>query len=358
MKHVFITGAAGFIGSYVAEKFVRRQWHVTALVHNRESPRLARLSETGHLTCVKGDITDYGSLNKALMSLDHGCDVIVHCAGRASDVGWRSAFRRTNLDSVKHLVRLTKERDIGRFVFVSTTDVYGLRDFGGEAEGELPLRSCPQNPYPEFKILAEDFIRKELPPARFSILRPAQVWGVGDTTLTARIVDFLTWSPWIVHFGKWRGKNRWPLAHVRNVAMASYLAASMTEAAGKAINVLDNEHTSMDEFYRILARLYLPQKKFKTVTLPFCVGYLVGTVVSGISDVFNLAHPFMDPSLYALYAVSRNLDFSNTTLRDLAALAGEKMVTREQGILELAGLASAIYPKYLRAPSENSLTAR
>ncbi len=336
MKHAFITGAAGFIGSYVAEEFVHRNWHVTALVHKRESTRLARLNETGCITYVKGDITDCESLNKALLlSLDHGLDVIVHCAGRASDIGWRSAFRQTNLDSVKHLVRLTKERDIGRFVFVSTTDVYGLRDFNGEAESDLPLSPYPRNPYPEFKILAEDFIRKELPPDRFSILRPAQVWGVGDTTLTARIVDFLKWSPWIVHFGTWKGQNRWPLAHVRNVAMAAYLAAAMSESAGQTINVLDNERTSMDEFYRILARVYLPQKKFKTVTLPFWVGYVVGAAVSGISNLLNLDHPFMDPSLYALYAVSRNLDFSNKTFRDLADTAGQNMMTLEQGVQEL-----------------------
>jgi hypothetical protein len=118
--------------------------------------------------------------------------------------------------------------------------------------------------------------------------------------------------------------------------MAAYLAATMPQSAGQTINVLDNEHTTMDEFYRILARIYLPQKTFRTIALPFWVGYVVGGIVSGISNLLNLDHPFMDPSLYALYAVSRNLDFSNGKLRELAATAERQMVTLDQGVQELA----------------------
>ena len=336
MKRVFITGATGFIGSYVAAEFVNRNWHVTALVHRQDISRLEHLNTTGRIEYAQGDIADYASLRGAFFSVDEGYDVIVHCAGRASDVGRRSAFRQANLTSVKHLVRLTKDLSIGRLVFISTTDVYGLRNFNGETEDELPLKAWPRNPYPEFKILAEAFIRRELPPANFSILRPAQVWGVGDTTLTSRIVDFLRWSPWIVHFGEWRGKNRWPLAHVRNVAMAAYLAATMPESAGQAINILDNERTSMDEFYRIVGEVYFPEKKFKTITLPFWVGRITGMVVSGISLLLNLKQPFVDPSLYALYAVSKNLDFSNKKLRDLFEAAGRLMISLDEGIRELS----------------------
>lgn len=336
MTRVFITGAAGFIGSYVAEEFIERDWHVTALVHRQAPSRTEPLNESGRITYAKGDITSYDSLRDALLSTEETPSVIVHCAGRASDVGRRDRFRETNLTSVQHLVRLTKEAGINRLVFISTTDVYGLRDFEGEAEGELNLDAYPPNPYPEFKIRAEDFIRKELPPDRFAILRPAQVWGVGDTTLSSRIIDFLKWSPWILHFGKWQGQNRWPLAHVRNVALAAYLSATLPEAAGQSINVLDSENTTIDDFYRILAKIYLPEKSFKTLTLPFCLGRLVGALVSGVSNLLDLDHPFMDPSLYALYAVSRNLDFSSGAFRRLAADAGEKIVTRDQGVAELA----------------------
>lgn len=335
MKSVFITGAAGFIGGYVAEEFVSRGWNVTALVHRNRSLKLDRLERAGNLATVSGDAADYESLRMAFRSGLKECRAIVHCAGRASDVGRRREFRRANFDSVRNMTKLLEDEGIDRLVFISTTDVYGLRDFNGEAEDDLPLKAYPSNPYPEFKILAEHYIRNQLAPRRYSILRPAQVWGEGDTTLTRRIVDFLKWSPYIVHFGRWRGDNRWPLAHARNVATAACIAATSGEAAGKAINVLDDERTSIDEFYRILAGTYLPGKELRTVTLPFSAGYILGSCVSGISNILNLNRPFMDPSLYALYSVSRNLDFSNKRMKNLFMNAGCSLYDRASGVREL-----------------------
>jgi nucleoside-diphosphate-sugar epimerase len=344
VRHAFITGAAGFIGGYTVRRFTEEGWHVLALVHRTASPELTRLAHAGSVTLVTGDVTDPAALRTALALVlaRRGAvlDAIVQCAGRASDVGWRREFRRTNFESVRGLVGLVREWNVGRLVFVSTTDVYGLRDYHGESEDELALGARPRNPYPEFKIAAENLIRTELPPDRFAIIRPAQVWGVGDRTLTSRIVSFLQTAPWIVHFGKWRGQNRWPLAHVRNVALAAFLAATLPEAGGMAVNVVDDEHTTIDEFYRILARIYLPHRTFRTVTLPFWLGQCVGAVVSGLSSLLNLKQPFADPSFYALYAVSHNLDFSNRKMKQLAASAGRALVTREAGIRELEEAAS------------------
>ena len=335
MKHLFITGASGFIGKHIVDQFLDHNWHITALIHKSKPEGLEYPADYTHLEYVHGDITDFESMRNAFIAGNKQYDAVVHCAGRASDVGWRREFRRANLDSVKHLVQLTKQLDIAKFVFISTTDVYGLLDFNGEAEEELRTIPHPANPYPEFKILAEEHIRAELPLNRFSVLRPAQVWGPGDTTLTKRIVDFLKWSPFIVHFGKWRGGNRWPLAHVYNVATAAYLATTLDEACGQAINVVDNETTSIDDFYRIATRIFLPEKKFRTVVLPFPIGWIIGSVVSGISNIFNMNHPFMDPSLYALYSVSRNLDFNNDKLKTLFDIAGSTIFTRKEGIREL-----------------------
>lgn len=340
MKHVFITGAAGFIGGYLVNQFVDEGWHVLALIHRRTSPSLDALGAKGLVTILRGDLKNMppieASLAAVLKTRQATLDVIVHCAGRASDVGWRSTFRKANYDPVRNLVQISRTMNVQRFVFISTTDVYGLSNYHGEAEDELTLRARPSNPYPEFKIAAENLIRSALPANQFAIIRPAQVWGIGDRTLTPRIVDFLKTSPWIVHFGKWRGQNRWPLAHVRNVALTTFLVAVDPDSGGHAVNVVDDEHTTMDEFYRILAALYLPHKCFRTVTIPFWVGQVFSSFLSWISNILNLDTPCADPSFYALYSVSHNLDFGNHRMKTLITRTNRHLFTREEGIKELA----------------------
>jgi nucleoside-diphosphate-sugar epimerase len=339
MRCVLITGAAGFIGGAAVGLFVEEGWHVLALVHRRVTPDLERLAARKAITLLRGDAAEVTSfkadLMKALGASKGTLDAIVHAAGRASDVGRAALFRRSHVESARALAGLARELGVGRLVLVSTTDVYGLLDFQGEDEEALPLRAFPDNPYPRHKIEAEAAVRRELPPAQWAIIRPAAVWGAGDRTLTPRIVAFLRSSPWIVHFGRWRGRNRWPLAHVRNVAQALFLAA-VSPRAGLTVNVLDDEVTTMDEFYRLLASIYLPGKTFKTVCLPFWVGQLAGAVVSRLSTLLNLDRPFADPSYYALYSVSRNLHFSNRRMRELFAEAGRRPVSREEGLKELA----------------------
>lgn len=341
MNAVLVTGAGGFIGGYVVSEFLRRGWRVFALVHRRRSERLDALAAAHpELTILSGDVADARSLASVLDTATAGArrppDAIVHCAGRASDVGRWRLFRRANVDPLAHLADLMQRVPVGRLVFLSTTDVYGLRDAHGEEEDALPLQARPRNPYPLSKIAAEAVIRSRLPADRYVILRPAQVWGVGDTTLTARIVGFLRASPWIVHFGPWRGRNRWPHAHVRNVAAACALAAVRPEGAGRAINVVDNEHTSIDGFYRLLAAVYLPHRRFGAITLPRAAGVAIGWPISAVSTLLGLRHPFADPSHYAAYAVSHNLDFGNRRLRELFAAAGEEQLTLQSGLDELA----------------------
>lgn len=184
-----------------------------------------------------------------------------------------------------------------------------------------------------------------MPPDKWSIIRPAQVWGVGDKTLTPRIVNFLRHAPCIVHFGKWRGANRWPLAHVRNVATAALLAATAPEAAGQAINIVDNEHTSIESFYRLLASVYLPDKTFRSITIPFWCGVVYGAIISALSNLFNLDHPLADPSLYALYSISHNLDFGNQRMQALFQTYGNPIITRDEGVAELRISETAFQPE-------------
>jgi polyketide synthase len=337
VNSVLVTGAAGFIGGHTTAAFAAAGWRVWALVHRHRSTRLDRLEREGAVRVLTGDITDPASLGEALaVCRENGPPpVVAHCAGRASDVGRDRQFRRANYESVRHLGEAVLRGEVAHLVFVSTTDVYGILDHAGTGEDVTPLRAVPNNPYPRYKIQAEHWLREHVPAERWTVVRPAAVWGADDPTMSARVVSFLRISPVIVHFGPWRGRNRWPLAHVRNVAQAIRLAATLPMARGLAINVLDSERTSVDEFYRLLAAAHFPGRRYGTFCLPRWVGWPFAAGVSAISDLLGLAEPFTDPSRYALAVVSHNLDFANHRWLALMQEGGITPVTREQGVAEL-----------------------
>ena len=333
MKTVFITGAGGFIGAHVVEHFASKGFKVYALVHENICDHLVKLKDDGKVSLLYGSINAVPELEKQLQELD--IDYFIHCAARASDVGRRIHFEKTNFMAVKNLANMCLRLDIERFVYVSTTDVYGLKDFNNEDEDALDLDIQVKNYYPMYKIKSEQWLQKEMPPERFSVVRPAAVWGVGDHTLTPRIVDYLKSLPIVFHFGKWHGKNRWPLAHVKNVAKALYAAAILSEAGGKAVNVLDNESTTISEFYYIIRDLYLPDRKLREISFPVAMVYLLAWFSSFVSTLFNLKTPLYDPSLYALDTIRHDLNFSNQRLQKWLKASNQKITTRTEGLIEL-----------------------
>ena len=304
--HVLVTGAGGFVGGHVVRRFAAEGWRVTGLVHRRQPKEPV----PGGVAYVAGDISNAPALRKLVADL--APDVIVHAAALASDVGPDRLFRKLNFESVVTLAPLATRK----FIFISTADVYGIRDFNGEDVSTLAFDDNLRNPYPRYKIKSERWLKENLPPARFACIRPAAIWGPGDETLERRVADFLRHSPFIVHFGKWRGRIRWPLADVRRVAEAAWLAATTNRWDGNGVTVIDSRRITADAFYRETAARLFPGRHFRTLCLPMWLGVLVGRLSSGLANMLGRTHVLFDPSYYALRTVSSNLDFADASFPD------------------------------------------
>ena len=310
---ILITGAGGYIGSNAAEYFVKEGFSVTGTVRNNIAQRL--------LSCGaeirKMDLYDFNTLDALF---DEEYDYIIHIAALASDTGKEEKFRIANFEAVKHLARLAMKHGVKRFVYLSTADVYGLHDFHGESEEELGFDMSVTNFYPEYKISSELFLAEELPKERFACVRPCVVFGNGDTTITPRAVAFLKSSPFVIHFGKWHGQNRWPLAHVENVCRTLHGAMVLPQAGGKGVTVLDSKYTTLSDYYKELAAVYLPGKKMREITLPYWM--IWGP--AWFSSRFSGEKPLFDPTLYALDTITSNLDFNNRRMLEYLHAIGKE----------------------------------
>lgn len=306
-KTVLITGAGGFIGSNIVNEFLKNGFKIYAIIHNSVPEEF---EHNRQVELIKCDVTDNKAVSSMFEYLSQKPEIIVHVAGLASDVGADEIFRKLNYESVKIMAQLPCKR----FIYISSTDVYGIKDFNGENEEELPMCEFPKNPYPKYKIKSELWLKENLTSEKYVIIRPAAVWGKGDKTLEKRFLGFLRMSPFIVHFGKWKGQNRWPLANVETLAKVVFSCCLTDEFTGQAVNIIDSKRTTIDEYYRELIGKYFPDKKFRTITLPMWIGKIIGLTSTILSYILRTKYPIFDPSYYALHHISSNLDFDNSKM--------------------------------------------
>lgn len=144
---LFVTGAAGFIGSnYVRRVLATTDDAVTVydvLTYAGNLATLRDLEDQPRFRFVRGDICD----REAVVSAMDGHETVVHFAAEShvdrSIVG-PDAFVRTNCDGTNVLCDIARRVGVGRFLHVSTDEVYGSIESGSFRETD-PLR--PRSPY-------------------------------------------------------------------------------------------------------------------------------------------------------------------------------------------------------------------
>ena len=158
---ILVTGGAGFIGSHLVERLLALGYRVVALDNFDPfySPDEKRRNLTAALTnpafrLVEADCADPRQLEEGLA--DEPIDAIVHLAAKAGvrpSLNDPIGYARANVMATQTLLEFARQRGIQRFVFGSSSSVYGNRDAIPFSEDDPADR--PVSPYAATKRAGE-----------------------------------------------------------------------------------------------------------------------------------------------------------------------------------------------------------
>jgi len=237
---VLVSGATGFLGSYLVERLVNEGHEVRALVR--------KSSKTDHLEKLGAELA-LASLEsgEGLESALDGVDAVVHGAAivkarRPED------FTRVNAGGTKKLIDAVREHapDLKRFVYISSLAAHGFL----KENGPLPYDADP-NPvthYGRSKLEGEGHVLSIKDDVPVTIIRPPAIYGPRDTEMIAffqivsrRMVAFLGDS-----------SRRTSLIYATDCADAIFRALTKEHPSGRVYFVEDGRAYSQKEFVAIV----------------------------------------------------------------------------------------------------------
>ncbi len=215
-KTVLVTGGAGYVGSVLVPKLLAAGHRVKVLdLYFFGDDVLASVKGHPRLEEIKADLRDRAVLERSLP----GCDAVIHLACISNDPSFEldpNLGKSINYDAFLDLVDVSKKSGVKRFIYASSSSVYGIKDEENVTE-DLPLQ--PLTDYSKYKAMCEDVLLAERRPGFVTlILRPATVCGYGPRLRLDLSVNILTNLAFhnrkITVFG---GEQRRPNLHIEDM---------------------------------------------------------------------------------------------------------------------------------------------
>src|SRR5215475_6054845 len=197
------------------------------------------------LSEIKGDIRDPLAIERALA----GCDTVIHLACISNDPSFElnpALGRSINLDAFVPLVRASKDAGVRRFIYASSSSVYGVKN-GVDVTEELSRE--PLTDYSRYKAECEDLLDKEHERGFVTVtVRPATVCGYSPRQRLDVVVNILTNLGY--HKGEisvFGGDQLRPNIHIGDMVdvYLLLLAASAEKIDGKVFNAGYENHSVM-----------------------------------------------------------------------------------------------------------------
>jgi nucleoside-diphosphate-sugar epimerase len=252
MSRVLVIGGAGYCGSVLVPHLLEHGWEVT--VYDVLWYGGAHLPDHPKLRIVPGDVREAAAVAAACA----GQDAVLHLACISNDASFELDERLStsvNYDSFEPVVRAAKAAGVRRFVFVSSSSVYGVSEAPDVTE-DHPL--LPLTLYNKYKGLCEPLLLEHTD-ERFVgvVLRPATVCGYGPRQRLDLSVNILTNHA--VNKGRitvFGGAQLRPHLHIKDYAAAC--RALLEAPAGRVANQVFNvgvQNMSILDTARVVQRV-------------------------------------------------------------------------------------------------------
>ncbi len=247
MKKVFVTGGAGYVGAVLVPKLLKAGYEVKVLdLYLYGEDVFHEYKSHPHLIEIKGDLRDVALLEREIA----GMDAVIHLACISNDPSYElnpALGKSINYDAFLPLVAIAKQHKVSRFIFASSSSVYGLKDDPHVTE-DLPL--APLTDYSKYKAMCEKhLLAEQAKDFIVVILRPATVCGYSPRLRLDLTVNILTNHAinkgLITVFG---GKQKRPNIHIEDVTdlYVQTLELPPEKIAGQIFNAGYENHT-LDE---------------------------------------------------------------------------------------------------------------
>ncbi len=189
-RHVAVIGGAGYVGSVLVPRLLEAGYRVKVIDLFWFGDHLPKNGALGaQLERVRADIRDIRQVAEAL----EGVEAIIHLACISNDPSFEldpELGKSINYDAFIGLVSASKAAGVRRFVFASSSSVYGVKEAENVSE-DLPLE--PLTDYSKYKALCEEVLLKAREPGFVTlILRPATVCGYSPRLRLDLTVNILT----------------------------------------------------------------------------------------------------------------------------------------------------------------------
>jgi nucleoside-diphosphate-sugar epimerase len=185
-----VTGGAGYVGTILVPKLLKMGCRVRVLDLFLFGDKFADLVPSdAPIECITGDIRDRDLLKSCLP----GCNTVIHLACISNDPSFAhdpGLSKAINYDAFPPLVDISKESGVSRFIYASTSSVYGVSDADDVTE-DHPL--VPLTDYNKYKGMCEPLLFERQSDDFVAVtIRPATVCGYSPRLRLDLTVNILT----------------------------------------------------------------------------------------------------------------------------------------------------------------------